>query len=201
MFSFSSTQPFEPIVLYFGVYAKKMNDQDFFEFCQLNQDVQLELTSKGDLIISSLNGGNAGSFSFKVNGLFSEWVEKDDSGVGFCSTAGFRLPNGAMRSPDFSWVKKSRWDALTVDKRNIFPPLCPDFVVDIRFPIYNLNYLHDKMQEYIENGAQLGWLIDLVDGQVLIYRLNCEVETIQAHAVIKGDPVLPGFVLDTRKLW
>lgn len=201
MVTYPAVQPFEPLVLHLGSISQKMDDQDFFEFCQMNQDVQLELTSNRDLIVSPLNGGEAGRFSFKLSGLFSEWIEKDGSGVGFCSTTGFRLPNGAMRSPDFSWIKKSLWDALSDEERNVFPPLCPDFVVEIRFPSHNLIYLFDKMQEYIENGAQLGWLIDPIDGQVLIYRPNCDVETIQTHAVIKGDPILPGFELDTQKLW
>lgn len=191
----------EPLQIHFGPILKQMDDHDFFEFCQLNQEIQLELTRDGDLVISPLNGGTDGHLHFEVSGLLAVWVDIDGSGVGFSSTTGFRLPNGAMRSPDLSWVKKERWNALSKEEKDEFPPLCPDFVGEIRSLTENKYTLIDKMREYMENGAQLGWLLDPIDQQVMIFRPDTEVETIHGHAEISGEPLLKGFVLDTRKLW
>src|SRR5262249_46606376 len=131
----------------------------------------------------------------------ASWAETDDTGLTFGSSTGFTLPNGAIRSPDASWVRRERWDALTKEQRTRFAPICPDFVVELRSPTDRLSDLHDKMQEYIDNGARLGWLIDLIDKRAYIYRPGQPVESLDDPATLNGDPVLPGFILSVRELY
>jgi Uma2 family endonuclease len=120
--------------------------------------------------------------------------QKDGTGLSFDSSTGFRLPNGAIRSPDASWVKTQRWQALTEEQRRGFAPLCPDFVMELRSATDQLSTLQDKMQEYIDNGARLGWLIDPSERRVYIYRPGLPIEQLDAPSTLNGDPVLPGFV-------
>jgi Uma2 family endonuclease len=178
-----------------------MSDHEFFMFCQLNQDLRFERTSDGDLIIMPPTGGETGRRNFTLIGLFNSWAEDDDTGIGFDSSTGFVLPNGAKRSPDLAWVKKSRWEALTDEEKEEFPPLCPDFVVELRSKSDSVDALKSKMEEYIENGAQLGWLIDAFEKRIYIYRQGEEVRHIDKPEMISGDPVLPGFVLNLRRIW
>jgi len=189
-----------PLVLHFGPILKRMSDHDFFEFCQRNTDFRIERTSSGDLIIMPPTGGYTGRSNFKLSGLFYIWVEADGTGVGFDSSTGFTLPNGAERSPDVAWVKRARWEALTEDEKIEFPPICPDFVIELRSASDTLSKLQDKMQEYIDNGAQLGWLIDPKEKKVHIYRPNLAVEILDNPPSV-SDSFLPGFVLLLHKVW
>lgn len=191
----------QPLILHLGPLLQKMDGHDFFEFCQLNRDWRIERTSEGDLIIMPPTGGQTGRINFTLTGLFYAWVEADGTGIGFDSSTGFTLPNGAKRSPDLAWVKRSRWEALTEKEKEEFPPLCPDFVVEIRSRSDALDTLHAKMQEYVDNGAQVGWLIDPVERRVYIYRPSAEVSCLDNPKTISGDPVLPGFVLELQRLW
>jgi Uma2 family endonuclease len=178
-----------------------MSDREFFEVCQLNKDWQFERTSDGDLIAIPPTGGETGKRNFQLTGLFSAWVDQDNNGIGFDSSTGFTLPNGARRSPDLAWVRRSRWESLTDDEREEFPPLCPDFVVELRSRSDALERLQGKMEEYIENGAQLGWLIDPREKRVYVYRPGEEVICLEGPESVSGDPLLPGFELDLRRLW
>ena len=178
-----------------------MSDAQFFALCQLNRDLRLERTRQGDLVIMPPTGGETGRMNFALTGLFGRWVHADGTGVGFDSSTGFKLPNGATRSPDLAWVKRSRWEALTLQQREQFPPLCPDFVMELRSPSDALEYVQNKMREYHDNGAQLGWLIDPVDKKVYIYRPQTPVECLDNPQTIAGDPVLPGFVLELGRIW
>lgn len=191
----------EPLLLHFGPLSKQMDDHDFFQFCQLNPELRIERNSEGDLIIMPPSGGKTGSINFKLNVIFGNWVETDETGIGFDSSTGFTLPNGAKRSPDLSWVKRERWNAISEKEQSEFPPLCPDFVAEIRSPSDSKKTLIKKMQEYKENGAQLGWLLDPIEQEVNIFRPQSEMETISGHTEISGEPLLHGFILDTRKLW
>ena len=128
------------------------------------------------------------------------WSRQNNLGVAFDSSGGFTLPNGADRSPDASWVKKERWDALTAEQKDSFAPLCPDFVVELRSKTDSLKKLQDKMQEYIDNGARLGWLIDRQNRRVEIYRPGQDVEILQNPTTLSGEDVLPGFVLDLSEI-
>jgi Uma2 family endonuclease len=190
-----------PLVLRLGPVSQKMSDHEFFEFCQLNPDLRIERTGDGDLVIMPPTGGTGGRINFTLAGLFSDWVEADGTGIGFDSSTEFSLPNGAKRSPDLAWVRRARWDALTPQEQDEFPPLCPDFVVELRSRSDRVRELRAKMEEYIANGASLGWLIDPIEKKVYIYRPSAEVSCLDNPATVSGEPLLRGFVLDLRRLW
>ncbi len=178
-----------------------MSEDNFFDFCQLNSHLRIERTSTGKLIIMSPAGSETGNRNAKLMQQLANWTDQDGTGIEFDSSAGFILPNGATRSPDGSWIKLTRWNALSEAQKAKFAPICPDFVVEIRSPSDSLKALQDKMQEYIENGASLGWLIDRQNRQVYIYRPNSDVECLDNPATVSGDFVLPGFNLDLEKIW
>ncbi|MGB3237381.1 MAG: Uma2 family endonuclease, partial [Geitlerinemataceae cyanobacterium] len=130
------------------------------------------------------------------------WEEANEElGVAFDSSGGFILPNGARRSPDASWVSRQRWESLTPEQRRGFVPLCPDFVVELRSATDRLSKLQEKMLEYRENGARLGWLIDPQNKRVEIYRPGQEVEVLEHPMELSGEDILPGFVLNLRRIW
>jgi len=189
------------LTLHFGKSIQNLSDQDFFDFCQANPELRIERTSAGDLVIMSPTGGNTGRRNFILIGQFNIWVDQNGAGIGFDSSTGFILPNGAERAPDLSWVRNERWDALTEAERNVFPPLCPDFVAELRSPSDSLSTLKDKMLEYIDNGAQLGWLIDPLDKRVYIYQPGEAITCLDEPETLPGDPILPGFVLELQKIW
>jgi Uma2 family endonuclease len=190
----------QPITLDFNPVLRKINDDDFFEFCQANRDLRIERTKEGELIIMPPTGGETGGRNFELTGVFRNWVKSDGTGKGFDSSTCFTLPNGAMRSPDLSWVKLDRWNALTDEERKKFL-LCPDFVVELRSPSDIVDALKEKMEEYIENGAQLGWLIDPVAKKVYIYRPQSQLEVREDPTQISGEPLLKGFALVMKDIW
>jgi Uma2 family endonuclease len=189
-----------PLVLHLAPVIA-MSDEQFFDLCQLNRDLRIERTSQGDLVIMPATGGETGRTNFKLTQVFGNWVDADGTGVGFDSSTGFALPNGAKRSPDLAWVKRDRWEALTPEQRKGFAPLCPDFVMELRSPSDALEYVQTKMQEYLDNDAQLGWLIDPIEKKVYTYRPQAAVECLDNPQTISGDPVLPGFVLELGRVW
>jgi len=191
----------EPVVVHFEPSKLRMNDQEFFEFCQLNPELRIERTSEGDLIVMAPTGGKTGIRNAKLIARVMIWAEKDGRGQVFDSSTVFALPNKARRSPDVSWVRNERWDVLTAQEQEEFPPLCPDLVVELRSRTDKLDTLKGKMDEYIVNGAQLGWLIDPIERQVHIYRSGSAPETLNDAREISGDPLLKGFTLDVQSLW
>lgn len=197
----STTAEREPLVLHFSPLLKKMSEQEFYEFCRLNPDLSLELTSEGDLIIMPPTGGKSGIRNSKLNMRLAGWVEKDGTGQPFDSSTLFTLPNGAKRSPDFAWVRNERWEALTEEEQERFPPLCPDFVVELRSRTDVLMNIQHKMEEYIANGAQLGWLIDPLERRVYVYRPSAPVEELDDPQAISGEPLLSGLVLNLQEIW
>ncbi|MBI4639759.1 MAG: Uma2 family endonuclease [Candidatus Tectomicrobia bacterium] len=178
-----------------------LTDDQFFEFCQINRDLRIERTAQGELLIMPPAGGETGGRNSELNLQLRMWAKRDSTGVAFDSSTGFTLPNRAMRSPDAAWVKRSRLAMLTREQKKKFLPLCPDFVIELRSPSDTLRTLHAKMREYMENGAQLGWLIDPEGKQVYIYRPQSQVERLENPMALSGDPVLPGFVLDLQEIW
>lgn len=192
---------FLPIVLDFRDVLEKISDDEFENFCRHNPDVEIELTKEGGLVIMPPTGGETGIRNFTLIGIFFNWLEKDKSGVGFDSSTVFKLPNGAKRSPDLAWIKNERWNALSAEERKKFPPLCPDFVVELRSPSDSLVNLQNKMQEYIENGASLGWLIDPMTQTVYVYRPNVEIEILENPESVSGEPLLVNFSLEMKKIW
>ncbi|HEU4391293.1 MAG TPA: Uma2 family endonuclease [Blastocatellia bacterium] len=190
-----------PIVIHFSPVLKKITDADFYELCRVNPELRIEQTGDGDVIIMPPAGGETGKQNFSLTVQFGAWARTDGTGIGFDSSTAFALPNGAKRSPDLAWVKMSRWDSLTEKQRRLFPPLCPDFVVELRSESDSLADLQAKMREYIENGASLGWLIDPGDRSVYIYQPDAPMKCLRDCASVSGDPILQGFVLNLTELW
>jgi len=181
--------------------ALKMDEEQFFEFCQLNRGWRIERSAEGELEIMPPTGGETGNRNFELTTDVGVWARRDSSGVGFDSSTGFVLPNGAMRSPDASWVKRERLANLTAEQKQRFLPLCPDFVIELRSPSDPLPPIEAKMHEYVENGAQLGWLIDPEERKVHVYQQDKTVRILENPQKVSGDPVLQGFALDLRPIW
>ena len=186
--------------LVFDISPLKVSDDEFAELCRLNPELQIERTSEGELVIMAPTGGKTGRRNLKLIVSFGVWAEKDGTGQSFDSSTLFSLPNGARRSPDLSWIRNERWNALTLEQQEQFPPLCPDFVVELRSRTDSLAELKTKMEEYIANGAILGWLVDPLERTVHIYRSGVAVEILNNPATISGEPLLKGFVLDVQAL-
>ena len=167
-----------------------------------NRDLRLERTAKGELVVNPPTGWETGKRNFSLTGQLFQWCDRhEDLGMGFDSSTGFILPNGATRSPDASWVSRSRWEALSDEQKGTFPQICPDFVVELRSRSDTLNDLQNKMQEYLDNGARLGWLLDPKHRRVEIYRPSQPVEVLDNPTQLSGEDVLPEFVLSLSKLW
>ena len=184
-----------------NVQAVQLTDEQFVLLCQENPELRLELTAQHELVIMPPTGSKTGWRNSKLTQRLANWAETDRTGLVFDSSTGFILPNGAKRSPDGSWVRRARWEALTETQQNGFAPLCPDFVVELRSQQDRLAVLQEKMQEYLATGAQLGWLIDPLEKRVHIYRPKQAVEIHDDPASLAGESVLPGFVLHVRELW
>jgi Uma2 family endonuclease len=189
-----------PIVLQLRP-AINLTDDQLYEFCRLNADLRIELTAKGEMEIMPPTTGGTSKRNSELNLQLGTWAKQDGTGVVFESSAGFRLPNGAMRSPDAAWVKLSRLVGLPERDKEAFLPICPDFVIELRSRTDSLRALQAKMDEYIANGAQLGWLIDYQNRRVYVYRPQMPVERLENPAELSGDSVLPGFVLDMKGIW
>ena len=181
--------------------ALDLSDAQFFEFCRQNRGLRIEQTREGDWIIMPPTGGETGSRNNEVSRQLGNWAVTDGSGVAFDSSTGYVLPYGARRSPDASWVLRSRLAALTADQKRRFLPLCPDFAVELRSPSDALADAEEKMREYRDNGARLGWLLDAAERRVQVYRPGQDTVTLDAPAAVAGDPELPGFVLDLATVW
>jgi Uma2 family endonuclease len=175
--------------------------EQFVELAIANRELQLERTATGELIVNPPTGGETGKRNLSIEAQLWVWNQQAKLGEAFNSSTGFHLPNGADRSPDASWVRKERWDALTPEQRKGFIPLSPDFVVELRSETDRMKTLRDKMKEYMENQVRLGWLIDRKNRKVEIYRQNREVEVLENPASLSGEDVLPGFVLDLTEVW
>ncbi len=189
-----------PLTVNFPSLVQMTNEQ-FYEFCQANGDLRIERTANGEVIIISAAFSDTGNRNFNIAAQLGNWTEQDGTGIGFDSSTGFTLPNGAMRSPDASWIELERWNTLTDAQKASFAPICPNFVIELRSLSDRLIKLQDKMQEYIDNGALLGWLIDRQNRKVYIYRPNREVEILDNPEAVNGNPELPGFILRMGKIW
>lgn len=179
----------------------ELKDEQFYEFCQINRDLRIERNAQGELLIMPPTGGETGAQNAEITMQLRLWAKRDGTGVSFDSSTGFLLPNKAVRSPDAAWIKRSRWATLTAEQRKKFIPLCPDFVVELCSPTDDLSVLQAKMQEFLDNGAQLGWLVDPEARGVYVYRPQAPVECLENPDAISGDPVLSSFVLDLKEIW
>ena len=178
-----------------------LTDEQFFQLCQNNRDLKFERTATGEVIIMPPTGSETSDRNAELTYQLRAWSRQNQLGKSFDSSGGFKLPNGAERSPDASWVKMERWNALTPIEKERFAPLCPDFVVELMSPSDSTEKTRAKMREYIDNGARLGWLINRQQQQVEIYHPNGEVEILQCPQILSEEDVLPGFVLDLAEIW
>jgi Uma2 family endonuclease len=182
-------------------FVQQMTTAEFYEFCLANRDLRIERTALGEVVIMAPAFSDTGNRNFKVALQLGNWAEEDGTGESFDSSAGFTLLNGATRSPDASWIRSERWNALTEEQKASFAPICPDFVIELRSSSDRLSTLQDKMQEYIDNGVSLGFLIDRKNRTVHIYRPERTPQILENPEVIEGSPELPGFVLKMAKIW
>jgi Uma2 family endonuclease len=179
----------------------ELTDEQFYAFCQLNRDLRIERTAQGEVVIMPPAGGKTSERNAEIVIQLGMWAKRDGTGATFDSSGGFVLPNGATRSPDAGWITHARLAALTAEQRDKFLPLCPDFALELRSPTDTLTALQAKMQEYLNNGARLGLLIDPMQRRVYVYRPQAPVECLENPDAVAGDPVLPGFILDLRDIW
>lgn len=179
----------------------KLTDEQFFQLCQVNENVRFERTARGELIIMPPTGGETGNRNAGLTAQLWIWNEQNKLGKVFDSSTGFKLPNSANRSPDAAWVRLERWNALTQEEKEKFIPLCPDFVIELLSPSDSLKVTQEKMQEYQDNGTSLGWLINRESRQVEIYRLGQEVEVLKSPTTLSGETTLPGFILNLESIW
>ena len=187
------TIKFEPVI--------EMTSELFEQFCALNDDMRIELTAEGTIEIMPPTFGATGNRNIKIAAQLENWTTGDDNGLAFDSSTGFTLPNGAVRSPDASWVSKARYDLLSPEEKDSFTPLCPDFVVELRSVSDRLSVVQTKMDEYMANGARLGWLLDPLQQQAHVYRPGADVEILDNPETLSADPELPGFTLDLKPIW
>jgi Uma2 family endonuclease len=178
-----------------------LSDEQFYQLCQKNRDLRFERNTKGDLIIMPPTGGETGNRNSEVTYQLQKWSRKNELGITFDSSTGFKLPNGANRSPDASWIPLEKWQSLTPSQQQKFLPFSPDFVIELLSPTDSLKETQDKMQEYIENGTKLGWLINRKSKQVEIYRQGKEVEILTNPINLSGEGILPYFQLDLEPIW
>ena len=176
----------------------QLTDDAFYALCRANPNIRFERTREGELIVMPPTGGETGRRNSELTFQLQGWNRAYQLGVVFDSSTMFLLPNGAYRSPDAAWIVLARWEALSLKEREAFPPICPDLVVELRSLSDSLKTLQNKMQDYMDNGSCLGWLLDPQSQQVEIYRQGQDKEVLSAPTSLSGEEVLPGFVLDLR---
>ncbi len=176
-------------------------DDQFFEFCRKNDNLRIERTSKGEILIMALTGGKTGIRNSELNADFVIWNRKNKAGQVFDSSTGFKLPSGATYSPDLAWVSKERWESLTEQQREKHVPLCPDFVVELLSSSQDLGPMKDKLDEYIENGCQLGWLINPYNKKTYVFRPNSPMESMPFEQEITGAEVLKDFKITLSEIF
>ncbi|NJL20637.1 MAG: Uma2 family endonuclease [Leptolyngbyaceae cyanobacterium SM1_3_5] len=179
----------------------EMTDEQFYQLCGANPEIKFERNTKGELIIMPPTGGETGRRNVEISADFVTWNRSTRLGVCFDSSTGFKLPNGADRSPDVAWIRQDRWDALTPEQQERFPPIAPDFVLELLSPSDRLKDVQAKLKEYVDSGVKLGWLIDPQTRKVEVYCPNCAIEILENPATLSDETVLPGFVLNLELLW
>jgi Uma2 family endonuclease len=176
-----------------------LSDEQFYQLCIRNPEWTIERNAKGALIVMSPVGGDSGNREMNLGGELYLWNKQTQLGKVFSSSTLFKLPGGGNRSPDAAWVELSRWQALTLEQRQKFPPIAPDFVIELRSRTDDLTTLQEKMQEYLESGVRLGWLFNPQDQQVELYRQGQEKEVRSLPTNLSGEAVLPGFELQVDR--
>jgi len=180
---------------------RPLTDQELYDFCQANPGLRVERTAAGEIVVMSPPGGETSCRNAELTAQLQFWSKRDGSGRAFDSNAEFILPNGAALSPDASWVERTRLAGLTREQKRKFPPLCPDFVVELTSPTDRLPKVQAKMREWMANGAQLGWLLDADKGTAYIYRPGREPQGLMSPERLEGEGPVAGFVLDLKEIW
>ena len=183
-----------------NVRSLGLTDDQFLRLCSDNRDFRIEMSAQGELVIMPPAGSKTGRRNFIIVQRLANWSEQDGTGVGFGADTGFTLPNSSKRGPDAAWMSRERWNRIPEEQQEKLAPVCPDFVTELRSPSDRLSDVQAKMEEYIANGARLGWLLDPFDNCVTIYRPGQPPERIEKPTVVHGDPVLPGFEFDFREI-
>lgn len=180
----------------------RMTDDELFELCIANKELRIERDEEGQLIIMSPAGSSSSNFNFNLNAQFGQWVyANSELGYGFDSSGGFVLPDKSMRSPDAAWIKKERWEKLTLAERKKFAPICPDFIIELRSESDSLSELKVKMEKWVRNGCQLAWLLDPIEKKSYIYKPSLPpMEVAGFDKKLSGEKLLPGFELDLKRL-
>ena len=181
--------------------AVPLTSEQFFRLCMDNPELRMELTAHGELVLMSHTGARTGHRNAQLTYQLVGWAKVDSNGLTFDSSTIFSLPNGAKRSPDASWILKERWNALSNEEQEKFAPLCPDFVAELRSPSDRLDVLKTKMNEYVDNGSKLGWLLDPLEKCVYIYRPGRDVECLEDPQSLNGEDVVEGLVLDLHEIF
>lgn len=176
-------------------------DEQFYEFCRLNRELRIERGAEGEVTVMAPAGWESGRRNAEITAQLQVWARENGTGVATDSSAGYVLPNGAVRSPDASWVSNARLASVAPEQRSRFPPLCPDFVIELRSPGDRMPSLQDKMAEYMANGTALGWLIDPMNREVFVYRPGREMERLVEPESLSGSPPLSGFKLRMGDIW
>jgi Uma2 family endonuclease len=196
----SSIGAFDEYQLAVDFRSIRLTDEQFYRLCRDNPELRMELTSEGRLVVMSPTGAKTGWRNSKLTQRLANWADTNGRGLAFDSNAGFTLPNGAKRSPDAAWVRLETWQALSNDEQERFAPLCPEFVAELRSPRDSLSSLQEKMREYVDNGARLGWLLDPLEKRVYVYRPGRAMECLENPKSLSGEDVLEGFVLDLENI-
>lgn len=178
-----------------------MTDEQFYQLCRVNPDVKFERSATKELIVMAPTGGETGNYNSEINADLVIWNRQAKLGKVFDSSTCFKLPQGGDRSPDVAWVRLERWNALSREQQRQFPPIAPDFVLELLSPTDSLAKAQSKMQEYMNSGVRLGWLIDRDQRYVEIYRSHQVVEVLKEPKQLSGEDVLPNFVLNLETVW
>ena len=190
-----------PPRLVMSIHGLEISDEQLATLTAENHDLQFEITARGELVIMPPSGGETSAQEGELYGQLWSWARKNGAGVPFGPSAGFRLPNGALLGPDAAWIVRERWEELTKEERKGFPPICPDFIMELRSPSDTLAAVQRKIRDYIENGARLAWLIDPVQRRVHVYTPDTPAEVLDDPDTVSGEPVLPGFELHMSEIW
>jgi Uma2 family endonuclease len=184
-----------------NVESVGLTQEQFFRLCSDNPELRLELTARKEIIVMSSTNSRTGMRNAEINRQLGNWTKQDGRGVFFDSNTGFVVPNGANRSPDSSWILRTRWDELTPQQQSVFAPICPDFVIELWSPSDTLKEIKFKLDEYVANGAKLGFLIYPPQQQVFVYRPGRNPQCLQQPSAVSADPELQGFMLDLTEIW
>jgi Uma2 family endonuclease len=182
-------------------FERPMTDDELMRFCAENDVLRVEREPNGEILVMTPANSKTSKMNLRIGRLLDEWAEADGRGVAFDSSGGFTLPDGSMRNPDAAWVQKNRWEALTDAQQSSFAPVCPDFVIELRSPSDRLLQSREKMEQWIANGAQVGWLIDPIEKAVSIYRSGGEPEHHVQPSSVQGTGPISGFELVMARIW